>query len=125
MTTNLDPQGNGAADRLDRIEALLGVVADRQIATQQQLDQSIAVANARAETIFLAIGRVVEQQRETQTQLQASIEDVVQMIADRVIEAAEIRADIHEMQSEVRGLQTENRRILDILQRQQGDDLAT
>jgi hypothetical protein len=95
--------------RLDRIEALLGTLADRQDSTQRQLDQSIAASNARTETIFLAIQQVVEQQQAAQADFRASITDVMQMLT---LQAEQIA----EMQSEVRGLQTESRRILDVLQ---------
>ena len=95
--------------RLDRIEALLGALADRQEGTQRQLDQSITASNARTETIFLAIQQVVEQQQAAQADFRASITDVMQMLT---LQAEQIA----EMQSEVRGLQTESRRILDVLQ---------
>ncbi|MBR8837242.1 MAG: hypothetical protein DSM106950_25360 [Stigonema ocellatum SAG 48.90 = DSM 106950] len=38
-----------------------------------------------------------------------------------ITEIFDIRVDMQEMQSEVRGLQTENRRILDILQNRQNE----
>lgn len=59
-----------------------------------------------SETILLAI----QQQQGQIGDLRASIVDVVGMITD-------ITTNIHEMQSEVRGLQTENRRILERLER--------
>jgi putative transcriptional regulator len=100
--------------RLDRIEALLGALADRQDGTQRQLDQSVAISNARAETIFLAIQQIVEQQQAAQADFRASITDVVQVFTT-------LAEQVAEMQSEVRGLQTENRRILDILQNRADD----
>jgi len=100
--------------RLDRIEALLGILADRQNSTQQQLDQSAAISNARTETIFLAIQQIVEQQQAAQADFRASITDVVQVFTT-------LAEQVAEMQSEVRGLQTENRRILDILQNRADD----
>ena len=100
--------------RLDRIEALLGALADRQDGTQRQLDQSVAISNARAETIFLAIQQIVEQQQAAQADFRTSITDVVQVFTT-------LAEQVAEMQSEVRGLQTENRRILDILQNRADD----
>lgn len=60
---------------------------------------------ALAETILLA----VQQQQSQVNDLRASVVDLVGMIGN-------LGTDIHEMQSEVRGLQTENRRILERLE---------
>jgi hypothetical protein len=60
---------------------------------------------ALSETILLAI-----QQQQTQiSDLRASAVDCVTMIGT-------LGNEMHEMQAEIRGLQTENRRILEILQ---------
>jgi hypothetical protein len=102
--------------RLDRIEALLDALAERQAAltsqqssTQQQLDQSITASTARTEAMLLVIQQVAERQQAAQADFRASLADVVQV---RTTQAEQIA----EMQSEVRGLQTESRRILDVLQ---------
>ena len=80
-------QSNDAPNRLDRIEAILEQLIDRTNENTQQLA-----------TTMQAIDRLANVQIET---LQASVST---------------QRDISEMQSEVRGLQTENRCILDILQ---------
>lgn len=60
---------------------------------------------ALSETILLAI----QQQQGQINDLRASVEDTVSMIGS-------LANDMHEMQSEIRGLQTENRRILERLE---------
>ncbi len=60
---------------------------------------------ALSETILLAI----QQQQGQISDLRASIADTVSMIGSQA-------DDMHEMQSEIRGLQTENRRILERLE---------
>lgn len=68
-----------------------------------------------AETTLLAIQQLAIQQRQLQSDLSASISDVVEMISS-VAEQAEVdRQAIREMQGEVRGLQVENHRILEEL----------
>jgi methyl-accepting chemotaxis protein len=71
-------------ERLDRLADTVGQTAD----TVNQLITGIGQLNQRTETISLAVERMTD----------------VQLQTFRVIE---------EMQAEVRGLQTENRRILD------------
>lgn len=60
---------------------------------------------ALAETILLAI----QQQNGLVTDLRASVADVVGMVGT-------LAEEMHTMQSEIRGLQTENRRILERLE---------
>lgn len=77
---------NSEPTRLDRLEAL-------------------------SETILLAIQQQQVQMQQQQSQindLRVSIEDTVSMIGT-------LGNEMHEMQSEIRGLQTENRRILERL----------
>jgi hypothetical protein len=76
---------------------------------------------ALAETTLLAIQQLAFQQREPQTQLTNSVEDLVRMVGDLAQGADADRQAIREMQSEIRGLQAENRRILDVLLNQQGE----
>ncbi|MEH2067859.1 MAG: hypothetical protein V7K47_06785 [Nostoc sp.] len=90
--------------RLDRIEALL-----LQTAVQQQ-------ANTQA------ISRLETNQEALQQQLEASISHLVGLIGDFVEEAQQDRAVIRELQSEVRGIQTENQRILQYLFGQQDEN---
>jgi hypothetical protein len=91
-------QANGNNSRLDRLETL-------------------------AETTLLAIQQLALQQRDLAAQQQAaqaetrdSINDLVSMIGTLGQNADRHWAAIQEMQSEVRGLQTENRRILEWLE---------
>ncbi len=95
MTTN-------QPDRLDRIEAILLQTATRldQVATQQQVNTD-------------AIARLT-------LQVEASIGDLAATITQLGVEAHEDRQVIREMQTEVRGIQTENQRILQYLFGQQG-----
>ncbi len=60
---------------------------------------------ALAETILLAI----QQQNGLVTDLRASVADVVGMVGT-------LAEEMHTMQTEIRGLQTENRRILERLE---------
>lgn len=65
---------------------------------------------ALAETILLAI----QQQQGQTNDLRESVQDTVQMVGT-------LASEMHDMHSEIRGLQTENRRILDRLERHMGD----
>jgi hypothetical protein len=67
---------------------------------------------ALAETILLAIQQQAQQQQELQRELRASIHDTVSMIST-------LATEMHVMQGDIRGLQLENRRILDTLLNQQ------
>ncbi len=89
-------------DRLDRLEALSETIL---FAIQQQGQQ---------------IRQLAEQQQQTQAGLTTTIADIVSMIGNLTREGNEDRRAIRELQSEVRGLQSENRRILDYLLNQQG-----
>jgi hypothetical protein len=77
-------------DRLDRLEAL-------------------------AETTLLAVQQLAQQQQSNHQEMRTNIGDVVSMITVLAQSADEDRAVMREMQGEIRGLQTENRRILDHL----------
>jgi septal ring factor EnvC (AmiA/AmiB activator) len=80
-------------DRLDRIEATLDAVG-------QRLDQ-IAVVAAENTKRFTELAEAMLRLSESQLRTNRNVDLVI--------------ARIDEMQSEVRGLQTENRRILDRL----------
>jgi chromosome segregation ATPase len=86
-------QANDVPTRLDRIEAVLEQLVDRTNENTQQLAITMQ-----------AIDRLATVQSEPLQAIAAS------------------QRDISEMQSEVRGLQTENRRILDVLQNQDGNN---
>lgn len=71
-----------------------------------------------AETILLAIQQQQGQTQENSTQisdLRASVQDTVQMVGT-------LASEMHLMQSEIRGLQTENRRILERLEQHVSND---
>jgi hypothetical protein len=85
--------------RLDRIERIL-----LQVAEQQQVNTE-------------AITQLQTTQARTQKNLDDLIEETLQMFGDSIAQADQDRAIMREMQSEVRGLQTENRRIFEVLRR--------
>ncbi len=58
-----------------------------------------------------AIDRVVA----TQASIQESFQNLLQLVARVIEEGAEDRRAIREMQAEIRGIQTENQRILEYL----------
>ena len=68
-----------------------------------------------AETALLAIQQLAAQQRQAQTDLAASINDGVSMIATNSRHIGEMQQHMKHMQAEVRGLQVENRHILEEL----------
>lgn len=116
MTTS-----NGS-DRLSRLEDLvLSLAQTFSQATQQQqtfnqqinerLSEFIEQSNENFRTIAEA-HRVTEHQIGELAESQRLTNDSVQTLVSTVGVLAE---QVHEMQSEVRGLQTENRRILDRL----------
>jgi len=76
--------------------------------TERPLSNRVTSLEATAETTLLAIQQLALQQREMQKHLTDSIEDLIGMMSEQ-------RGEIAEMQSEIRGLQRENRQILDIL----------
>lgn len=93
-------------ERLDRIEQTLATLAASQLATDARI-------TSIADAVDLLV-QVSGQQSQAITQL---IESQNQTFAHMDAMQAEIR----EIQSDVRGLQTENRRILDILQNRTND----
>ncbi len=83
--------------------------------TERILSDRVTSLEATAETTLLAIQQLALQQREMQKHLTDSIEDLIGMMSEQ-------RGEIAEMQSEIRGLQRENRQILDILLNRQNPD---
>lgn len=79
--------------------------------TEERLDR----LEALAETTLLAVQQLAHQQESNHQEMRTNIGDVVSMITVLAQGADEDRTIIREMQGEVRGLQTENRRILDHL----------
>ncbi|AGY60056.1 hypothetical protein [Gloeobacter kilaueensis] len=105
MTTGNGQRDSGSGSRLDRIETALEVLIRQQAVTQQQVD-----ANSRA------IADLTVQVAEANNMAVNAIAGLVD-VADDLIErfdALVVRVD--ENSGYIRGLQTENRRILDILQ---------
>jgi hypothetical protein len=126
--------------RLDRIENILLSTATRldQVSQQQQVNadaiselRSSQQANAEAiselrssqqanaEAITQLSTQMEQGFAESSQQLQESASYLVGIIGDFVEELQQDRAIIREMQAEVRGLQTENQRILQYLFGQQ------
>lgn len=79
--------------------------------TEERLDR----LEALAETTLLAVQQLAYQQESNHREMRTNIRDVVGMITVLAQSADEDRAIMREMQGEIRGLQTENRRILDHL----------
>jgi hypothetical protein len=101
MTTGDENNGNS---RLDRIESILA-------ATVSGLAETRAIVDSNARAIAANSNAIAEN-----TAGIASLREVVLTFIDGV-QAQGLRLD--EIASEVRGLQTENRRILEILERGQ------
>lgn len=68
-----------------------------------------------AETTLLAIQQLAVQQRQIQSDLTLSVSDVVSMVGELGNQMSTFTTHMEEMQSEIRGLQLENRRILEEL----------
>lgn len=92
-------------DRIDRIEAIL-----ERIAEQQEQAQQLVNSNARSiEATSNAIAELRQTQEVDRADFRSSIEDVVGMVGT-------LATEMHTMQSNILGLQTENRRILERLE---------
>jgi hypothetical protein len=83
--------------------------------TDSNLPDRVTRLEALAETTLLAIQQLALQQREMQNNLTDSIQDLLGMMSEQ-------RGEMAEMQSEIRGLQRENRQILEILLNRQNPD---
>jgi phage host-nuclease inhibitor protein Gam len=83
--------------------------------TESNLPDCVTRLETMAEVTLLAIQQLGVQQREMQKTLTDSIQDLLGMMNEQ-------RGDMAEMQSEIRGLQRENRQILDILLNRQNPD---
>ncbi|KYC36847.1 hypothetical protein WA1_45130 [Scytonema hofmannii PCC 7110] len=92
-----------------------------QIAQQQQANTATISQIAQQQQANTAtISQLTQQQAELKQELQDSISHLVSVIGNFVEEAQKDRAIIQELQSEVRGIQTENQRILQYLFGRQG-----
>lgn len=93
-----------SSDRLDRIEAILATVAESQARTEANLERTEQIAASNARAIEAWGGRIDEGDQRNQTQLEVSIADTVQMIADlgqQQQEAAQ-RAEQHKAEADQR-----------------------
>ncbi|GAA6621343.1 hypothetical protein [Scytonema sp. NUACC26] len=104
-------------NRLALIEALL-----LQTVQQQQANTAaITQLTQQQQNNTATISQLAQQQAELKQELQDSISHLVSVIGNFVEEAHQDRAIIRELQSEVRGIQTENQRILQYLFGRQGE----
>jgi len=116
------------ANRVERIDDRMNAFDIRMDALGAKLDitANIAESNAR---VIQALANVAAEAREEGQQLfermdrqQANIEGLRIMIAEQQANMAEEHKIIMQQQDEIRGLQTENRRTLDILLNQRNQD---
>ncbi|MEB3339156.1 MAG: hypothetical protein VKJ46_16925 [Leptolyngbyaceae bacterium] len=99
---------------------------DRQIADNRQLIRENAVQIANNTTNIQLLVRATAEQgvfirqvAENVQSLTQTVQTVAESVAEMQQEVRTMQQEVRTMQQEVRGLQTENRRILDILLRQQ------
>ncbi|MGV0027540.1 hypothetical protein [Phormidesmis priestleyi] len=100
MTTN-------PPDRLDRIESSLEQLTQRQEITQSQIDQ-LTQRQEITQSQIDSQGSVI-------AELRTTAELLLQVVTQYQQNFEVIAAEIRDMTTEIRGLQTENRRILDRL----------
>jgi hypothetical protein len=153
------------SDRLDRVEAILLTLAERQLAHESRFERNEAAFNARLQEFQAAFRKELQEShaalraeiQESQVAFRAELQQsqvafnerferneaafyarfahIEAIVAENSRSIAELRVTteqqldawlttsdaflqrIDEMQAEVRGLQTENRRILEILER--------
>ena len=108
---------------------------ERLTTISEQIVNRIQGIDARTEAIFLALDQLRQRQEASQSQIERLGEEqhnltglvgaLIQGIDRTATEAAADRAVMQQMQSEVRGLQTENHRILEYLQEQRRGDGGT
>lgn len=82
--------------------------------TDEMLDRLVGAVNTLAD--------VSEQNTQSIGRLESSVESLVNVSHAIITELQRQGVEIREMQAEVRGLQTENRRILDQLINRNGDN---
>lgn len=134
-------------ERLDRIERALDILASNQVAEREsrlsmredleilyqtvqlsvqntdraitQLTQQFEQLTSRFDGLVIETGRILNQLAERQTQTEAAVESLADAVTRLTQNAEADRAVMREMQSDIRGLQTENRQILQYLFGQQ------
>jgi len=99
------------SERLDQIERIL-LANTSQIATLLEGQIKLQAAQTRTQ---VQLDQAQVQLDGLTRDFRASITDVVTMVGNLV-------GEMHVMQSEIRGLQTENRHILEVLQGRQGHE---
>lgn len=114
--------------RLDDIDQRL----ERLTTISEQVVSRFQGIDARTEAIFLALDQLRQRQEATQNQIERLSEEqhsltgllgaLIQSIDRTTTEAAADRVVMQQMQLEVKGLQTENHRILEYLQDQRRGD---
>lgn len=119
--------------RLDRIERMLDTMAtnlinerDARVAMREDNDEFYHTVQRWSEEISSSVNQLVEHARRTDDAINRLTESARETndVIRRLTENAEAdRAAIREIQTQVQGIQTENRRILDYLfgQRQNGN----
>jgi len=116
------------ANRVERIDDRMNAFDIRMdaLGAKVHITANIAESNAR---VIQALANVAAEAREERQQLfermdrqQANIEGLRIMIAEQQANMAEEHKIIMQQQDEIRGLQTENRRTLDILLNQRNQD---
>ncbi len=118
MTDSAAGNGNG---RLDRIEANLETVGETLVRVARVVENNrgdIDQIFERLDQLSASVGEL----RQSQQVLTERFDGLAQMMAQFVQNAEADRAVMREMQLEVRGIQTENRRILDHLFGVEDDD---
>ncbi len=106
--TNSDSRLDQITDRLDRITSVLQIVAETAVSNEQnigQINTILAEITSNQQRQQIAIDALIEVQRNQQETTSSILNSMAIM-----------QGEIREMQSDVRGLQTENRRILDRLE---------
>lgn len=104
-------------DRLDRLEAL----AESAAVERQELRALIESTSKIVESNAKAIEAAAVDRAELRTHLRTSLDDLARVAGQTIRQMQDMQLDIREMQAEVRGLQLENRRILDHLFGQNGN----
>lgn len=98
-------------DKLNRIEAILGVVAQQQQTNTEAINQ----LTGRFDSLVTEVQRVLLRQADRLERTEASVEFLVDAVT-RLTRKADADSDRwREMQADIRGLQTENRQILEYL----------
>ena len=104
------------SDRLDRIEQILAQVAEQQKSTNTTLAQIAEQQKSNT----AAIGQLTQKVTYLDGDAQASAADFAHRIVELWEEAERDRKKADEDRAFMRGLQTENRRILDYLYNRNG-----